>query len=171
MLVFRAMRIWNLKFARTLNKLQTLGDATSANKAIKLELAATQEHLFKSWKSPESYYRKKYQGWFRFSRCSFPGLASKSYDFIWGNGESLLEAGEGSSNPFRRNDGCRCVYAPHNPLLLPSYGASLWEAPAIFFGVRSPTEYPAFYLTAILAVRLVAVGFFLSIIIKRFSRR
>ncbi|HHB75668.1 MAG TPA: hypothetical protein ENK84_03880, partial [Desulfobulbus sp.] len=47
-----------LKFARTLRvNFQQLGDSKSANKAIKIELDATEIHLKKSWLSNESYYR------------------------------------------------------------------------------------------------------------------
>lgn len=77
-----------LKFARTLRmNYQQIGEARSANKAIGVELEATQSHLYKAWHSKESYYRKKYRGvprlkvfaeWFEF----------KVLDFVWGNGES-----------------------------------------------------------------------------------
>lgn len=48
-----------LKFARSLRlNYQQIGDAKSANKAINIELQATEDHLHKAWKSKESYYRK-----------------------------------------------------------------------------------------------------------------
>jgi len=52
-----------LKFARSLRlNYQQLGDAKSVNKAINIELQATEDHLYKAWKSKESYYRRKYKG-------------------------------------------------------------------------------------------------------------
>ena len=52
-----------MKFARTLRmNYQQLGDAESVNKAIRIELQATEVHLHKAWGSKESYYRKKYTG-------------------------------------------------------------------------------------------------------------
>ena len=48
---------------------------------------------------------------------------------------------------------------------------SLADAPQVFLGTRTPSNYEGPYLTAILIVRLIAFGFFMSIIIKRFNRR
>ncbi len=47
-----------LRFARALRaNFQQLGDATAVNKAMKIELDATEVHLKKAWHSNESYYR------------------------------------------------------------------------------------------------------------------
>ena len=52
-----------MRFARTLRmNYQQIGDAESANKAISIELQATETHLYKTWHSNESYHRKKYTG-------------------------------------------------------------------------------------------------------------
>ena len=52
-----------MKFARTLRmNYQQLGFAESVNKAIQIELQATEIHLYKAWRSNEAYYRKKYAG-------------------------------------------------------------------------------------------------------------
>jgi hypothetical protein len=52
-----------MRFARTLRmNYQQLGDAKSANKAITVELQASEVYLHKAWQSNESYYRKKYGG-------------------------------------------------------------------------------------------------------------
>src|SRR5258706_9314041 len=49
------------RFARTLRvNFNKIGDAAAANKVIKVELEATHVHLYKPWRSRESYYRKKY---------------------------------------------------------------------------------------------------------------
>ena len=51
------------RFARNLRiNYQKLGDASAANRAIRIELSATETHLQKSWKSNDYYYRKKYSG-------------------------------------------------------------------------------------------------------------
>ena len=77
-----------LKFARTLRvNFQQLGDSELANKAIKVELDATEIHLKKSWHSNESYYRKKYCGWKRVGKF-FEWLKFQILDFIWENGEN-----------------------------------------------------------------------------------
>ena len=74
-------KLKNVKFARTLRvNYQQLGDAASANKAIQVELKATEIHLHKAWSSNESYYRKKYAKWRRakafaeWVRVQDPGL-------------------------------------------------------------------------------------------------
>ena len=55
-----------MRFARSLRmNYQQLGDAKSVNKAITVELQATEAHLHKAWRSPESYYRNKYSGYKR----------------------------------------------------------------------------------------------------------
>jgi hypothetical protein len=59
------------KFARSLRvNYSQLGDSESVNKAIKIELAATQTHLYNAWHSEADYYRKtKYPGmWMRFTK-------------------------------------------------------------------------------------------------------
>jgi hypothetical protein len=159
-----------LKFARSLRiNYQQIGDAKSANQAISIELQATEDHLHKAWKSKESYYRKKYTG---FDRLKVFGewVQFKILDFIWGNGESTWKL-------------CRAVIvvlliitAIHamnfdDPRLIKSYGDALLYSPQVFLGIVFPSEYPTLYLTAILLIRLIMFGFFMSIIIKRFNRR
>jgi hypothetical protein len=160
-----------LKFARTLRtNFQALGDAASANKAIELELAATQEHLWKGWHSPESYYRGKYKGWARF-RLLLSWINFKLLDFVWGNGESLWKLGRTILVILVAMGFADVYLMGKNGLLVTNYLSSLLHVPAVFFGIKSPQEYPEIYLTVILAIRLVMVAFFLSVIIKRFSRR
>jgi len=55
--------------------------------------------------------------------------------------------------------------------LIGSYVKSIYEMPQIFLGILSPSYYSKAYLSFILFIRLVAMGFFMSIIIKRFNRR
>lgn len=159
-----------LKFARSLRlNYQQIGDSKSANKAINIELQATEEHLLKSWISKESYYRKKYKGIRRFNVfCEW--LEFKLLDLIWGNGESTWKL-------------CRAVLiilltitfihtlAFNDPTLVNSYMESLIISPQIFLGILKPSFYPMLYLTIIFLVRLIMFGFFMSIIIKRFNRR
>lgn len=157
-----------LKFARTLRtNFQQIGDTKGVNKAIKVELDATEIYLLKSWKSNESYYRNKYKNWTRI-KMFFEWLIFKILDIIWGNGENSL----------------KLVRTVVILLLLMSfvdffqlknhsenYINSLLEMPAIFFGIVTPQNYPMLYLSLIVFIRLVLMGFFLSIFIKRFNRR
>jgi hypothetical protein len=54
---------------------------------------------------------------------------------------------------------------------LGSYARALADAPKIFLGTLSPTYYSLGWLTIILFARLIALGLFLSILLKRFNRR
>lgn len=158
------------KFARTLRtNYQQLGDAVAANKAMKVELQATEVHLHKAWNSNEAYYRKKYSGWRRI-KSFIEWFEFKALDFIWGNGESALKL-------------CRsaliilCIMAIFDilkfgdPQRLSSYTKAIVTASEIFLGVLAPDYYAKWYLAIITFVRLIAIGFFLSILIKRFNRR
>ena len=81
-----------MRFARTLRmNYQQLGDAKSANSAIKVELQATEAHLHKAWNSNESYYRQKYRGYRRVQMFT-DWVAFKALDSVWGNGESVLRS-------------------------------------------------------------------------------
>jgi hypothetical protein len=159
-----------LKFARTLRmNFQQVGDVRAANKAIRIELEATETHLRKAWKSNESYYRKKYPGaqrlkmfaeWFEF----------KALDLVWGNGESpikLLCAVLVLFGVMTLLD----VMKFKDPWSVRSYISALLQMPQIFLGTVTPQYYSGGYLAIITFFRLVAFAFFMSIVIKRFNRR
>lgn len=159
-----------LKFARTLRvNFQQIGDSKSANKAIKVELDATEIHLHKSWMSNESYYRKKYQSWKRVGKF-FEWANFKLLDFVWGNGEStykltrsvvLLLVAMAFVDVLKSKD----------PSMVSSYVKASLAMPEVLLGVSTPSCYPDWYLAFIVFARLVSIGFFMSIIIKRFNRR
>jgi hypothetical protein len=100
----------------------------------------------------------------------FEWLKFKILDFIWGNGENtyklirsvlLIIIGMALIDALTFKD----------PTKVLSYFDAILEMPAVFLGVSSPTFYPDLYLAFIFFTRLVAMGFFMSIIIKRFNRR
>ena len=159
-----------LRFARSLRiNYQQLGDATSANKAMAIELQATEIHLHKAWRSKESYYRKKYAGLKRVEIFA-EWIGFKILDLTWGNGESLIKLSRAVliillSMAFLD------VLLWRNPYDVHDYITALLQAPPTFFGVLSPSNYPKLYLAFVTFVRLVFIGFFMSIIIKRFNRR
>lgn len=145
---------------------QQIGDIDGANKAISLELEATQIHLKKSWKSRDKYYRNKYQGIKRFNML-IKWISFSLLDLIWGNGESVIKL-------------CRAIL--FIALLIatidyyifsatPSFINSLKLAPSILFSTIRPEHYPNYYITAIFITRLTMFAFFISIVIKRFNRR
>ena len=135
-----------------------------------MELTATEIHLKKAWQSNESYYRSHNPGAVSRALAFLEWLKFKVLDFVWGNGENrfrlvrfvliilvLMALGD--------------VAFAGDPARVRSYVASFIRSFAIFFGTLMPDDYGKAYLALIACVRLVTVGFFLSIIIKKFSRR
>ena len=159
-----------MRFARTLRmNYQQLGDATAANKAIGVELQASKMHKLKAWRSNESYYRKKYPGGKRV-KAFLDWLWFRILDFIWGNGESALKLMRSTAITLIVMS-LIDVFAFRDRERVDSYLQALADEPKVFLGTRTPSNYEGPYLTAILIVRLIAFGFFMSIIIKRFNRR
>jgi hypothetical protein len=159
-----------LKFARSLRlNYQQIGDAKSANKAISIELQATEDHLHKAWQSKDPYYRKKYKGLERF-KIYGEWIEFKLLDLIWGNGESTWKLCRAVLVVLLLIAGIHAV-GFKDPSLIRSYGEGLLISSQVFLGVLKPPLYPALYLTGIFLVRLIMFGFFMSIIIKRFNRR
>lgn len=159
-----------LKFARSLRmNYQQIGDAKSANKAISIELQATEEHLCKAWKSKESYYRQKYKGLDRVKTFG-EWLEFKLLDLIWGNGESTWKLFRAVLMVLLFLTGIH-VIGFDDPSLVKSYIDTLLISPQLFLGVLKPPEYPTYYITVIFLIRLIMFGFFMSIIIKRLNRR
>ena len=158
-----------MRFARALRmNYQQMGDALAANKAVHIELEAEETHLHKAWKSKESYYRKKYQGLTRLKMFA-QWFEFKVLDLVWGNGESVYKL-------------VRFVFVLLILIAVADidiFGDSMprsaleaaQRASQIFLGILMPKEWNANLLTAIVFMRLVTFGFFMSIIIKRFNRR
>jgi len=159
-----------VRFARTLRmNYQQLGDAAAVNRAMKIELKATETHLYKAWASDEEYYRKKYVGvlWLKvFYEWSIFQLG----DFIWGNGESALRLLRFVLLILV----CMTMYEVltfGDPHVVASYGSAILVSTEVFMGVPAPAGYPNLYIACVTLVRLIAIGFLLSIIIKKFNRR
>lgn len=159
-----------LKFARTLRmNYQQLGDVDAVNKAILIELQATELHLHKAWESTEAYYRKKYVGWER-AKSFLKWLTFRVLELSWGNGEStwkLLRTVSLVLGVIAISD----LALRDESLSAAIFWDSVLIAPQIFFGVKAPIYFNGFALTTIHIVRLILFGFFMSIIIKRFNRR
>lgn len=159
-----------LRFSRSLRmNYKELGDAKSANRAISIELQATEEHLKKAWSSTESYYRKKYRGFSRL-KSFFEWVEFKILDLIWGNGESTLKLLRFAIIVMviiTLVD----VIKSGNSNQLNEYIETFFKSPQILLGTEKPVFNSSWYVTSILFTRLVLFGFFMSIIIKRFNRR
>lgn len=159
-----------MRFARTSRmNYQQLGDAKSVNKAIRVELQATEAHLNKAWSSNESYYRKKYRGYRRF-QAFIEWTTFKALDFLWGNGESALKLLRAIVIALFLIAMVEAVSFKDRQQV-ESYVQAIVETPQVFLGTISSTSYPRFCLTFISGFRLVVFGFPTAIIVKRFNRR
>jgi hypothetical protein len=157
-----------MRFARTLRmNFQQLGDWQGANLAIQVELEATEVHLRKAARSNEAYYRKKYTGWNRVA-VWIEWIRFKALDVIWGNGESIVKLLRAVGVVFLIMFACGIGFGDYAKLgLFPA----LFRTPAIFLGTVTPEYYPVWFVTSVVVTRLIAFGFFMSIILKRFNRR
>lgn len=159
-----------VRFARTLRmNFSQLGDAKAVNRAISLELQATERYLRNSWSTQRnSYYRRKYPGWkqiWQFVRWS----EFKLLDVIWGNGESILKL----LRTIIFVVAAVAIYdviAGGNPLDVTGYWESIEQAPAVFLGVL-PKDYPLWVLSLIAACRYVGLALLTALLVKRFGRR
>lgn len=159
-----------LRFARALRvNYQQIGDYDAVNKAIKVELDATGVYLFKAWHSNESYYRKEYRRGKRF-KYFVKWLSFWCLEAIWGNGENVLGLLRAIGIIFILI-AISYVFILGDKRSLLDYWYALGIAPSIFLGVLMPPEYPKLIVSFIVLARLIMVGFFLSIVIKRFNRR
>lgn len=159
-----------LKFARTLRiNYQSIGDAESVNKAIKIELEASKEHLHEAWNSKSTYYRTKYKGWNRIGMF-FKWLYFKIQDFVWGNGESPFKLFRTGFYLWLIASLIDTIYFK-DPNSLIDYFNSFKSIPSYFMGIEKPEVYPDWYLVLITIFRFIGFALFTSIIIKRFNRR
>jgi hypothetical protein len=145
----------NLKsrFARSLRmNFQQLGDAAAVNKAMAVELKATETHLKKAWQSNEAYYRSHYRGFSRL-RVFLDWFKFKRLDLIWGNGASLLRLIRSAVIVLLLMT-ARDVYLHGDPNQLRGYWASFIKSLEIFFGTLAPDDDGKGYLALITFVRL-----------------
>jgi hypothetical protein len=159
-----------MRFARTLRmNFQQVGDAKAVNKAISLELEATEKYLKKSWISKESYYQDKYGGIKRLRQFA-KWIDFKILDLIWGNGESVIKL-------LRSIAVVNIIIALYDTALrgniweIKSYISSLTASPGIFLGIATPQTYPVLVSSTIAATRLITFAFLTAILVKRFGRR
>ena len=158
------------RFARTLRvNFHQIGDAAAANKAIKVELEATRVHLYKAWRSRESYYRKKYPGLER-TAMFIEWLEFVVLDFFWGNGESpakLLRSLAILVVSIALGE----VYFLRDGYVLSSYTSAFLQAPEVLLGVTKPQGFSGLALAGIASLRYILIACLVSILIKRLSRR
>ena len=137
---------------------------------MNVELAATATHLKKAAWSNEAYYRKHYAGLVRLE-VVFEWALFNILDFIWGNGENAWRLFRFVFLVLIAMAIFDAVQYGNDSGRISNYLFSFKKSFAVFFGTWAPDDYPRSYLALVTCTRLVLVGFFLSIIIKRFNRR
>lgn len=159
-----------IKFARSLRlNYQQIGDAVSANKAITIELLATEIHHRKAWKSKEAYYRKKYKGFMRITQF-IKWLGFKCLDFIWGNGESIIKLARTTFILLIAISYFH-VQITGDTNSIGGYITAFQISPQILLGTSIQEHYSPSHTSIILVIRFVLFSFFVSIFVKRFNRR
>ena len=159
-----------MRFARTLRmNFSQLGDAKAVNRAISLELEATEQYLRNSWSTKRnSYYRKKYSGWKQLWQL-FRWLEFKLLDLVWGNGESILKLVRSIAVvvvAIAMYD----VFVAGNALDVAAYWESIKQAPAVFLGVVAKS-YPPLAQSLIAGSRYIGLALLTALLVKRFGRR
>lgn len=160
-----------LKFARTLRmNYQQIGDAKAVNRAIVVELEATDLFLKESWSSNSDYFRKKYVGLSRVWQLA-KWIEFRALDFIWGNGESVTKLLRAIIWVIFGVAILDMIYTPGEKPFT-GFLQSFFTAPALFLGVKSlPDTMPPMLSACIAALRLLGFAFLTAILVKRFGRR
>lgn len=150
-----------LELARSLRvNFSQLGDSVGVNMAVSAELEATRVHLYKAAWSAESYYRKKHAGLGRV-RSVVEYLWFLLQDTIWGHAESLWKLGRFLI----------CGYAVLAVALFcrgGQMGNAFRDAWMMLWGVGTTSPLVA---TVAVAFRTVALGLFVTVLVRRLSRR
>ena len=153
-----------LELARSLRvNYAQVGDTDGVNKAISSELDATRIHLKKAAWSKESYYRNKHKGFNRLIKF-LEYYWFRVLDFIWGNGESLPKL-------LRTIAIAYAVIAIYVHKSGTSVIESFGNAFLAFWGSYVPATPAPFFSASALAIRTVFVGLFVTVLVRRLSRR
>ncbi|MGN5077007.1 pentapeptide repeat-containing protein [Aeromonas veronii] len=143
-----------------------VGNYEGVNKAARLEVKLTGIHLFKAAHSKESYYRakEKYSGINRM-RYLFAHIKWKFLDLLWGNGESITRVIISSAIFIFLIS--LLVYNLYTISFNVAFSSTFYQ----FWGV-APDYTLSKYISMLLTVgRLVLFSLFISILIKKLSKR
>ncbi|NOT16568.1 MAG: pentapeptide repeat-containing protein [Sulfuriferula sp.] len=143
-----------------------IGNYEAVNKASAIEVQLTGAHLYKAAYSREAYYRGKehYSGWKRVNFIAHHAQW-KFLDLLWGNGESLRRVIV-SSNLFILF--IAALNWLENPIsILKSTELSFYQ----FLGIVTCNDVSHTYVALLTIGRLIFFSLFISILIKRLSKR
>ena len=157
-------------FARTLRmNFSQIGDTVAANKAIRIELQATRIHLYKAWRSRESYYRSKYTGTQRI-KVLLRWSSFIALDLFWGNGESVIKLLR-SLAIITIMVALGDVFFLRDLYIISNYESAILQAPEILLGITAPNRFSGLILAVIASARFIMFACLVSILVKRMSRR
>lgn len=151
---------------------QQLGDSKNVNRVMLLEIDATRGYLKDAAFSDNDYYKKKYGGFKKRTRAIINLICFIFWDFIWGNGEKLynlirffifvligIVIYDMSHASAQNSDSISYLIN------------SIFRSIAIFFSVENPDYFSDSFKTLIVFIRLFLFALFISILVKRLSRR
>lgn len=144
----------------------SIGDYDGVNFAINIEISATLEHLKKAAFSKEAYYRGKTE-FSGFGRLSYgiKYLYCRFFDFLWGNGEKPSKMF--LSIPLLLT----LLSLIYSYSLNISILTSIKETINIFFIGGESSSLGLIASSAVNIMRYIALGLFVSSLVRRISRR
>lgn len=153
-----------LEFAQSLRvNFGQIGDTLGVNKAIEAELKATKVHLSKAAWAKDGWYKKKYKGINRL-KIIRDYITFNAFDFIWGNGESLYKL-------------LRSIFIVISIILLNllvegySFNAATSQSFSLFLGINTSVVESTGIVQFAISSRFILLGMFVSVLVKRLSRR
>lgn len=164
-----------MKFSNNLRvNYRDLGDKSSEDIAIQYELNANEDHLYDSWISKNTYYRKKYKGFERFKKL-LEWLSFELNKCIWGNGESFIRLIL-SSTIIILLLGVISSFIGEEFFSIEKLCSSVFFVFSYFIGSVDNSEIKDIIKSdnirnLVVLVRTVFFGLFISILIKKYSRR
>ncbi len=155
-----------LELARSLRvNYAQVGDTDGVNKAISAELDATRVHLKKAAWSKEGYYRNKHKGLNRIAKV-FEYCWFRFLDLVWGNGESLPKLLLTIAIAYAAIAAFLYTQKPGV-----SFATAFWNAFLAFWGTYVPATPMPFFAAITLTIRTVFSGLFVTVLVRRLSRR
>ena len=142
-----------------------VGNYEAVNRAASIEVGLTGRHLRNAAFSKQSYYRAKYKGWNRVFQVG-AYVKWRALDLLWGNGENPCRVMASACVVIGLIAAWRLYSEPE-----PGFADAVLTALAHFFGVEHQPPVSLGVSISLTAVRFVLLGLFMTIVIKRLSRR
>lgn len=139
-----------------------IGNQDAVNKAAAIEVGLTGKHLWHAATSKESYYRSKYRGWDRL-HVFVQFFWWQLLDLLWGNGESPWKV---------------LFWAIATPTIFACFNYpgttfmnNLHSSLCAFLGLPLPSQLSILFAAPLTVARYILFGLFVSLLVRKFSRR